>query len=38
MPKKSYSEIMKELKSPPPKPDIPNPYLVKITKDKVVKI
>jgi hypothetical protein len=38
MPKKSYSEIMKELKSPPPKPDIPNPHLVKITKDKVVKI
>jgi hypothetical protein len=38
MPKKSYSEIMKELKNPPPKPDIPNPHLVKITKDKIVKI
>ena len=38
MPKKSYSDIMKELKTPPPKPDVVNPHLVKIIKDKVVKI
>uniref|UniRef100_A0A6C0B837 Uncharacterized protein n=1 Tax=viral metagenome TaxID=1070528 RepID=A0A6C0B837_9ZZZZ len=29
---------MKELKTPPPKLDTPNPHLVKITKDKIVKI
>lgn len=38
MPKKSYANIMKELKTPPPKLDTPNPHLVKITKDKIVKI
>ena len=38
MPKKSYNDILKELKTPPPKLDVPNPHLVKITKDKVVKI
>jgi hypothetical protein len=38
MPKKSYSDILKELKTPPPKIDVPNPHLVKITKEKVVKI
>jgi len=38
MPKKSYADIMKELKTPPPKLDIPNPHLVKITKDKIIKI
>ena len=38
MPKKTYMDIMKELKTPPPKVDTPNPYLVKITKEKVVKI
>jgi len=38
MPKKLYSDIMKELKTPPPKPDVPNPHLVKIVKDKIVKI
>jgi len=38
MPKKSYTDIMKELKTPPPKQDISNPHLVKITKDKIVKI
>ena len=34
----SYKDIMKELKKPLPKPDTPNPHLVKITKDKIVKI
>jgi hypothetical protein len=29
---------MKELKTPPPKPNTPNPHLVKITKDKIIKI
>jgi hypothetical protein len=29
---------MKELTTPPPKLDVPNPNLVKITKDKIVKI
>ena len=38
MPAKSYNDIMKELKTPPPKLDAPNPHLVKISKDKVVKI
>jgi hypothetical protein len=38
MPPKSYSEIMKELKKPPPKKDVPNPHLVKIVKDKILKI
>lgn len=38
MPKKSYIDIMKELKTPPPKKNEPNPHLVKITKDKVEKI
>lgn len=37
MPKK-YIDIMKELKTPPPKIDAPNPHLVKIVKEKVVKI
>ena len=34
----SYKDIMKELKKPPPKPEVPNPHLVKIVKDKVIKI
>jgi hypothetical protein len=38
MPKKTYTEIMKELKTPPPKTDVPNPHLVKISKEKIVKI
>ena len=38
MPAKSYNDIMKELKKPPPKVNAPNPHLVKISKDKVVKI
>jgi hypothetical protein len=38
MPKKSYTDILKELKTPPPKVDTPNPHLVKVTKDKIVKI
>jgi hypothetical protein len=38
MPKKSYADIMKDLKTPPPQVDTPNPHLVKITKDKIVKI
>ena len=38
MSKKSYNDIMKELKTPPPKIDAPNPHLVKIVKEKVVKI
>jgi hypothetical protein len=38
MPKKSYADIMKDLKTSPPKVDTPNPHLVKITKDKIVKI
>jgi hypothetical protein len=38
MPKKTYADIMKDLKTPPPKADTPNPHLVKITKDKIVKI
>ena len=38
MPKKTYADIMKELKNPPPKIDTPNPHLVKIIKDKIIKI
>ena len=38
MPKKTYADIMKDLKTPPPKIDTPNPHLVKITKDKIIKI
>ncbi len=38
MPKKTYADIMKELTTPPPTLDVPNPHLVKITKDTLVKI
>jgi hypothetical protein len=34
----SYKDIMKELKKPPPKPEVPNPHLVKIVKEKIPKI
>ena len=37
-PPTSYKNIMKELKKPPPKPEVPNPHLVKIVKDKIPKI
>jgi hypothetical protein len=38
MPPPSYKDIMKELKKPPPKVNVPNPHLVKIVKEKIVKI
>jgi hypothetical protein len=34
----SYKDIMKELKKPPPKKEVQNPHLVKISKDKIIKI
>ena len=38
MPPFSYKDIIKELKKPPPKTNVPNPHLVKIVKEKIVKI